>query len=98
MIGLAVVLALSLILVPLAADAQPRARIPRLGYLVLAPLLLQCSQCSRSMESLEQGPLLREDRLLRAALCPPCGPLGAGRILGDGAPGATFLKEGVGHG
>src|SRR5437773_7520188 len=36
MIGLAVVLALSLILVPLAADAQPRARIPQLGYLVLA--------------------------------------------------------------
>jgi len=38
MIGLAVVLALSLILGPLAADAQPRARIPQLGYLVLAPL------------------------------------------------------------
>jgi len=38
MIGLAVVLALSLILGLLAADAQPRARIPQLGYLVLAPL------------------------------------------------------------
>ncbi len=38
MIGFAVVLALSLILVPLAADAQPRARIPQLGYLGLAPL------------------------------------------------------------
>jgi putative tryptophan/tyrosine transport system substrate-binding protein len=36
-IGLAVVLAVSL-LAPLAATAQQAAKIPRLGYLVLAPL------------------------------------------------------------
>ena len=38
LIGLAVTLALSLILASLVAEAQPSAAIPRLGYLVLAPL------------------------------------------------------------
>ncbi len=38
LIGLAVVLALSLTLAPLAAEAQRAAKIPHLGYLVLAPL------------------------------------------------------------
>jgi putative tryptophan/tyrosine transport system substrate-binding protein len=37
-IGLAVVLAVGLVLVPVAAEAQQPAKIPRLGYLVLAPL------------------------------------------------------------
>jgi len=36
-IGLAVALTFSL-LGPLAAEAQPSAKIPRLGYLVIAPL------------------------------------------------------------
>jgi len=38
LIGLAVILAVSLALAPLAAEAQQRAKIPQLGYLVLAPL------------------------------------------------------------
>jgi len=38
LIGLAVVLAVGLALAPLAAEAQQPAKIPRLGYLVLAPL------------------------------------------------------------
>src|SRR5256712_9594199 len=38
LIGLAVILAISLILAPFAVEAQQRAKIPQLGYLVLAPL------------------------------------------------------------
>src|SRR2546427_11286616 len=38
LIGLAVILTVGLILAPLAAEAQQPARIPQLGYLVLAPL------------------------------------------------------------
>jgi ABC-type uncharacterized transport system substrate-binding protein len=38
LIGLAVVLTVNLILAPLATEAQQTAKIPRLGYLVLAPL------------------------------------------------------------
>jgi len=38
LIGLAVVLTVSLILAPFATEAQQPAKIPRLGYLVLAPL------------------------------------------------------------
>ena len=38
LIGLAVVLAIIFLLAPLAAEAQPPAKIPHLGYLVLAPL------------------------------------------------------------
>lgn len=38
LIGLAVILAVRLILAPLAAEAQQPVKIPRLGYLVLAPL------------------------------------------------------------
>jgi putative tryptophan/tyrosine transport system substrate-binding protein len=37
-IGLAVALALGLTFAPLAAEAQPAAKIPRIGYLVLSPL------------------------------------------------------------
>lgn len=37
-IGLAGVLALGLVLAPLAAEAQQSAKIPRRGYLVLGPL------------------------------------------------------------
>ena len=37
-IGLAVVLALSLVLAPFTANAQ-RSDIPRIGYLVLSPLV-----------------------------------------------------------
>jgi putative tryptophan/tyrosine transport system substrate-binding protein len=38
LIGLAVVLAVGLFVAPLSAEAQQPAKIPRLGYLVLAPL------------------------------------------------------------
>ena len=38
LIGLAVVLAVSLLLAPLAAEAQQAGKIPRVGYLVVAPL------------------------------------------------------------
>src|SRR5712692_3966442 len=38
LIGLAVVFVVGLTLAPLAAEAQQPAKIPRLGYLVLAPL------------------------------------------------------------
>jgi putative tryptophan/tyrosine transport system substrate-binding protein len=37
-IGLAVVLALSLFLAPLAAEAQQPGKVPQIGYLVLSPL------------------------------------------------------------
>ena len=39
LIGLAVGLAVSLVLAPLAAEAQQSAKIPRLGYLIVGPLL-----------------------------------------------------------
>src|SRR5215467_11331252 len=39
MIGLAVVLALNLILSPVVAAAQQPGRVPRIGYLVLSPLV-----------------------------------------------------------
>jgi putative tryptophan/tyrosine transport system substrate-binding protein len=38
LVGLAVVLALSLVIAPLAAEAQQSAKIPRLGYLILGRL------------------------------------------------------------
>jgi len=38
LIGLAVILTLGLLLAPLAVEAQQRAKIPQLGYLVLSPL------------------------------------------------------------
>src|SRR3989442_8507351 len=38
LIGLAVVLSVSLSLAPLAAEGQQPGKIPRIGYLVLAPL------------------------------------------------------------
>jgi len=37
-IGLAVVLALGVILAPVIAETQPAGKVPRIGYLVLAPL------------------------------------------------------------
>ena len=38
-IGLAVVLTLSLALAPGAAETQPAGKVPRIGYLVLSPLV-----------------------------------------------------------